>query len=133
MPFLLLVVLALTCLQHDWPRPPDWLGAAGSALLTWATALAAVGAATGITRRLGRRLQSEPGQLPALLRRYRRARRLHLAGLLGGYAAVLLAGGWGWTARALGTLGDGLIPGVELLVLAPFLAGLILSWSQFYD
>src|SRR5262249_59873496 len=72
MPFLLLVVLALPCLQHDWPRPPDWLGAAGSALLTWATALAAVGAATGITRRLGRRLQSEPGQLPALLRRYRR-------------------------------------------------------------
>ncbi len=35
MPFLLLFLLTLICLQPEWPAPPEWLGAGGTVIATW--------------------------------------------------------------------------------------------------
>jgi Zn-dependent protease with chaperone function len=133
MPFLLLLVLALVCLQREWPEPPEWAGAAGSVLLTWVAVVAFVGSAGLLSRRLRVRLGGEDVPRPSLLRRYSAWRRYHFFGLLAAYLTLLCLLGWGWTARRALTTPAGPLPGVELLILSPLLAGLVLSWARFYD
>src|SRR5215469_11740510 len=98
MPFLLLLVLTVACLPGEWPSPPAWLGPAGSALLTWAGTLALAGAAGLLARRFCRQLARDPGQRPAVLRRYNSWRTYHLFGLLTFYLLSLYLLGWVQTA-----------------------------------
>src|SRR5262245_7705666 len=115
MPFLLLLTLSLVCLQRDWPEPPPTLKAARSSLLTWGGALVLLGLTRGATLVLGRqaadaRRRSRAARWFGRLRRY--GLFVHLAWLL----AALYALGWGWTVKALLTVGGAPLPGVELVI-----------------
>jgi Zn-dependent protease with chaperone function len=132
MPFLFLVLVAVASLPGKWPQPPAWLGAAGCALVTWAGATLLAGAAGLLSGRLQRRLARAPRQRPTLLQRYAAFRRFHLLTLLSLYVVALYPLGWADTARHVALFGMREFPGVELLILAPFLASLLLSWALFY-
>jgi STE24 endopeptidase len=133
MPFLLLLVLTLISLQQKWPEPPEGLGLAGSVALTWAGVGVFLGEAWLTARRLRRRLAAEAATRSALLRRHASHRRRHGLALLTFYLVAVCALGWGWAARGLLAPNGALVPGVEVLLLTPLLAGLILSWAVFYD
>src|SRR5207244_3950928 len=64
-------------------------------------------------------------------------RSYHVLALIGAYFLGLYVLGWGWVVQQLCTWGQGadatLMPGAELLLLVPFLAGLVASWAFFYD
>ncbi len=132
MPFLLLLVLALVSLQRRWARPA-WTDAPASAVLTWGVVVLLVGAAFVLARWLTGQLHRSPAERAAVLRRYNTYRRYHFFALLGGYLGALVLFGWGWTAHALLAYDDTTLPGVELLMLAPLLAGLVLGWAAFYN
>jgi STE24 endopeptidase len=133
MPFLLLLVLALVCLQRDWPEPPAWAGAAGAAALAWAASGLFVAAAAFAGLRTRRDVRS--GTLPrvAVARRFSAWKRRSFFALLAAYLVALCFLGWGWTARSLFHGEGALVPGAELLLLAPLLVALVLSWSLHYD
>src|SRR5262249_15291633 len=65
--------------------------------------------------------------------RYGSWRWRHTIGLYLVYSATLYGLGWGVVVQGLVGSGTALFPGGEILVLAPFLVGLILSWVFFYD
>jgi Zn-dependent protease with chaperone function len=144
MPFLLLLLLTLILLPDNWlqplwlawrdskaaPEPGDLLL---SAALTWfgvalVLAFARVGAA-----RVVHGLERDPHQRERLLHGYGRMRTYHIFLLLGTYALTIYALGWGWTVQSLCQYQQRMVPGAEVLILAPFLAGLLLSWFIFYD
>src|SRR5260370_14156646 len=136
MPLLLLLLRWLACLREpgkDWPEPPwdagPWLAVVLSALTV---ALATLSAGL-VSRRA--RLGLAPGvQLrDEVLTRYERSRSRHQVVLFGLYLLALLVFGWGDALGRLWRVGDRLLPFPELVVLAPFLASLLLSWACFYD
>ncbi|MCI0376541.1 MAG: M48 family metallopeptidase [Gemmataceae bacterium] len=131
MPFLLLLLLTLACLQSKWPDPPDWLGPVGSAIATWAGVLVLWAGAAWLTRRHCRRLLQEPGQRTALLHDFHAWRRRHFFALLGFYLFALYFLGWGWTIKNSFT--GFYLPGLEILLLLPMVTGLIVSWARFYE
>src|SRR5262249_5291468 len=65
--------------------------------------------------------------------RYGRGRLLHLLGEALTYGLALYAFGYGWAVQSLWATKGGLLPGTELLLLAPFCVALVLSWACFYD
>jgi Zn-dependent protease with chaperone function len=133
MPFLLLLFLTLACLEDNW-EDWDWLGSPGlSALLTWSVMAAWVGLAAFLARQTHRQLVATPGRRETIAERYTRWRFYHAIGLYLVYSATLYAFGWGAFVQGLVPPGVTLFPGGEVLVLAPFLAGLVLSWVFFYD
>jgi Zn-dependent protease with chaperone function len=76
----------------------------------------------------------------AVIHRYGTLRFYHQFLLIGCYAIALYLLGWGWAVQELCGLAVNtrhatpeLLPGSELLLLAPFLVGLVLSWACFYD
>jgi Zn-dependent protease with chaperone function len=136
MPFLLLLLVTVACLPARWPEPPEVLGTTASALLTWAVVGLWVAAAGFLAGRLRRQLLLHPDQRLAVLRRYASWKLYHLFSLLGVYLLSLYVLGWVHTAR--GDISEALFgsknfPGVELLILAPFLTTLVFSWGLFYD
>jgi Zn-dependent protease with chaperone function len=133
MPFLLLLVLTLTCLEDEWPSLPDWLSPWEGLLVVWVGVLAFVGGAALLTAHLRRRLARSPDQRSRVVRRWHAWRRYHLFALLAFYLLALYALGWGWFVKSYLTLGNRPLPGAELCLLAPFLSALILSWACFYD
>jgi Zn-dependent protease with chaperone function len=133
MPFLLLLVMMVACLPGEWPAPPAWLGSLGSALLTWAGCGLLVGGAALLAWWVRGRLVRHPEQRSASLRRYRAWRLYHLLGLLAVYLTSLYVLGWVHTIRSGALTGLRSFPGLELLILAPFLAALIFSWAMFYS
>lgn len=126
MPFLLLLLLTLTCLQQNWPEP-IWESPL-SVLFTWGGIAMLVGRADYLVRRVGRQIQSDPTQRSALMKRFHRQRRKHVLILIGFQVMALYFLGWGWTAARLWAM-----PGVEILLLAPFFIALFVSWAIFYD
>jgi Zn-dependent protease with chaperone function len=138
MPLLLLLFLTLVCLPDSW-SPPFWQPAtsghttAVSAALTWLAVTLVVGFARGIAANVTGCLGADPAQRERVLRRYGRLRTYHVFALIGTYAAALYLLGWGWTVQQLWRQGDWELPGAEVLLLAPFLIGLVLSWVAFYD
>jgi STE24 endopeptidase len=139
MPFLLLLVLTLISLQRVWPEPP-WAGTAGGIALTWAGVALFLGQAWVSAWRVRRRLASDSCTRSTLLRRHTSYRRRHALALIGFYLIAVCALGWGWVVRDLTTAASApaapevtTVPGVELLLLAPLLAGLVLSWAVYYD
>jgi STE24 endopeptidase len=130
MPFLLLFLLTLTCLQPEWPAPWEWLGGPGCVLVTWAgVGLLWLWAAL-LTYRCRIRLLREPDQRYHWMRRFAAGRGNHFFAMLGFFLAALFLG-WGWTIKSLQT-NSRPIPGLELLLLAPMVFGLVGSWAIFY-
>lgn len=137
MPFLLIVFLMLACLPtvgKDWPAP-SWTSWPGySVLLTWAAVLTMVGWSWWLAWQVRRRLEIDPMSRDQVWHRYERGRRRHQIGLFVMYLGALLLFDWGWAVGKLWTWpGFGVLPGAELLVLAPFLAAMIFSWACFFD
>jgi Zn-dependent protease with chaperone function len=136
MPFLLLILLVLACLPEpgDRSQPPVWLGVKGSIVLTWAGVAAVVCTAAFLAQWMRRKLAQDPRQRDHLLDRYTSWRFYHLLGLVSVYGLALFVLGWGGVVEP-GTVGGqpGALPGTELLILAPLLVALVLSWTFFYD
>jgi Zn-dependent protease with chaperone function len=133
MPFLLLLLLIVVYLPGKWPAPPEWVGARGSVLATWGATALLCGWAFFLAWRFQQQLAR--GALPrsAVVRGYSRWRKNHFMVLLTVYLAALYGLGWADTVRVWGTAGGQVVPGIEMLILAPFLTALILSWACFYS
>ena len=102
--------------------------------MTWVNVLVVAGAAGLLALRTRRILSRRPARRDELLRQYARWRFYHLVELFAVYAVALFYFGWGRVASfPLGDEARGSPPGVELLILSPFLLGLGLSWALFYD
>lgn len=137
MPFLLIVFLMLACLPkvgEDWPQPP-WIASCRlSVLLTGLTVAFLVGWAWCLAWRARRTLEFAPTCRDQILHRYERGRRRHLQALFALYVVSLCLFGWGWAVGIFWTWPGGrILPAAELVLLAPFLAAMILSWVCFYD
>src|SRR5437899_716197 len=135
MPFLLMLFLTLACLPESWPRP-GLMPAIPSlcVLLTWLGVLLEVGLAFAVSRRVQQLLQDPTASREQTVRGYARGRFWHLMGLFAGYALSLYVFGYGWAVQELWRLPGGRpLPGMELLLLAPFCVALLLSWTCFYD
>src|SRR4051812_18260079 len=96
MPFLLLLILTLTCFQREWPAPPEWLGGSGSVVLMWG-AMALCGTIAGLAATCWhKQLERNPGVRSQLIERYSIFRRWHVYVLLSVYFLLVCVGGWGW-------------------------------------
>ncbi len=135
MPFLLMIFLTLACLPEitEWSPPLVPGGTTASAILTWLALAVPVLYAALLSRGAARRMSLDPRQRDVVLHRLERGRYFHRILLFGLYCLALSVLGWGWTVNQLWRWDDHLLPGAELVVLAPFLAGLVLSWTAFYD
>jgi hypothetical protein len=134
MPFLLLLLLTPACLQDFWQQPGTWMASpAWATLFTWAGVAAAVAVAAFVSRGVRRQLVREPGRREEVLGRYGRWRFYQLLCLFAAYGGGVYVLGWGWVVQTLLAPNDRLPPGGDLLILAPFLVGLLLSWAFFYD
>jgi Zn-dependent protease with chaperone function len=135
MPFLLMVFLTLICLPelNDWPPPLVGKSAEGAAAATWAGVGLVALAAAAVAQRVRRPLVRDPGQRERVLVRYERERFFHLVLLYGTYATALLVLGWGWAVSQAWKVGGQPLPGGELVLLSPFLAGFAVSLAFFYD
>jgi len=140
MPFLLMIFLTLICFPQvgkDWPEPP-WGGSPwSSAGVVWLGVLLSVALAWLIAHSVCRTLGRDPSLRDQVVSRYERWRMIYLLVLLGLYTLDLCLLGWGWSVGQLWCWSYGsqpqLLPLAELVLLAPFLVSLILSWVIFYD
>ena len=152
MPFLLLMLLVLTCRVEpgQWPEPhflnpsadeffhtlpspvKDQLACA-STVLAWTTMSAAGLFAGFISCWVSRALRRHPERRERILSRYGTLRFAHLLCLFAAYGVVLYGLGWGWAVHWLCLYDQVVLPGAELILLAPFLAALVFSWYCFYD
>jgi STE24 endopeptidase len=131
MPLLLLLLLTLACLPDRWPPPGGWIGSAmWCTLYTWLVVAGVIVFASVLAHRMRRLLNRAPSQRERLLHRYQSWRFYHQVGLFLAYGVILYVFNWG---GAVQTLSMPKAAPAELLVLAPLLIGLILSWCCFYD
>jgi Zn-dependent protease with chaperone function len=145
MPFLLLLLLSVILVGDKWPAPLwedgpfsnyPWLVG-----FTWSGVLALILTAFFLALCIRLAIHSRPERREAILERYASMRLYHLMSLFVFYGVSLYVLGWGWTVQYLctpavaeGAEGPGeMLPGAELLILAPFLVSLIASWACFYD
>jgi len=85
--------------------------------------------AAWLAHQASKNLRGSAEQRSTLLRRYGRWRRYHAYALIVLFLSTLYLGGWGWAvSEALYQ-----VPGVEVLILTPLLAGLVLSWALLYE
>ena len=143
MPFLLLMLLAVVLIRERWPAPawgePPAFERLWLLFPTWAGVALLVAAALFIARRTRRAILDDPESREHVLQRYASLRLYHLAAQFFVYGVALFVLGWGWLVQELCAIpseaaGPATVaPGAELLILAPFLAGLVGSWVCFYD
>lgn len=137
MSFLLMLFLTLVCLAvgnyESWLPLTPWQS-------TWATmaAIAVVGLhAFWVSRRVSWPLSRDPSRRDVLLFRYERGRFVHQIVQFGVFLFALLILGWGWAVQQLwawpGSNPPAALPGLELWILFPFLAGQALTLLFFYD
>lgn len=138
MPILLILLVTAACLPVPWPAPPLGIGPEGSAVLTGTvTALAAL-CPIALSWWVVRTLARDPLRRPEVVRRYTRTRRMLALANLGLTAALVTAGGWGWTvwhaARLTlpGRTDATPCPGAESLVPAPYFVLLFVGWSAYF-
>lgn len=136
MPFVLIIFLTIACLPdvESYIQPP-WIGSTGlSALLTWSMAVGLILYAAVVSRSVNWRLRRDPGQRDLVVQRYERARKWHTLGLFASYILALAGCGWGWWVREnWQDAGGRLLPLPELVILAPFLVPMVVSWLFWYD
>jgi Zn-dependent protease with chaperone function len=137
MPFLLMIFLTLVCLSplDAWGQPA-WIPSVGvSVLATTLVTLLPIAYAFVLSRSICGPLRRQPEQRALVLHRSERWRGLHTPLLVGCYALAVWGLGWGWAVKELfrSQPDAPLWPGSDLVLLAPFLAGLLLSWACFYD
>src|SRR5438105_2942381 len=102
MPFLLLLLLTLVCLQPRWQEPWAWNASPWeSVAATWLGVLGMLGLALLIVHRV-RRLAHIAGNREHALRRYSSWRLYHFLGMLGMFGLALYGLGWGWALQSLG-------------------------------
>ena len=144
MPFLLMLLLTLACLPDlsFWPEPfwKQELAPFGVSPVVWSVlltglALALVGLnAFWMSRRVAVPLQRDPNLRERVLPRYERWRFFHQIALFALLGVALGVFGWGWAVDQFWrTERFGVLPCAELVVVAPFFAGMVLSWLFFYD
>jgi Zn-dependent protease with chaperone function len=143
MPFLLMVLLTVACLPDVdwWPAPLLVDEATGntSVLVAWSTLLTCLGVALvglnawRLSRLVARPLDRDPNLRDRVLPRYERGRFLHQFALFALLGAALGVFGWGWAVGQLWAATGAQLPWPELLVIAPFLAAMLVSWFFFYD
>jgi len=133
MPLLLLLCLILACLPIDWPAPPFGLGPAGSAILTGTVVVGLLVIARLFSFTTVSRLAHVPRDRVAIGRGHGLRRLAYFFLNLAGFGLMLTSCGWAFTANQLMSVGDWLLPGAEILVLAPYLITLIGSWAIFFD
>jgi STE24 endopeptidase len=129
MPFVLLLLAFLLYAQEGWAPPRFDLTPRDASLFTLAGMGAFVIVAGVMSLTICHSLHLAAYDRYAILKRFSKWRRWHFFGFAGFFVASLYVLGWGWAVESF--LGDS--PLVKLLVLLPFLSGLILSWGFFYD
>jgi STE24 endopeptidase len=136
MPFLLMVFLVLVCLPEPeaWSSLPRWTDAPWSCVaVTWLTVLLTALHAFWVARRVSAPLECEPSLRERLLTRYERGRLHHQIAVFVLYVLALLIGGWGWAVTQLWRGSASALPGVELVILSPFVVAQLLAWAAYYD
>lgn len=133
MPFVLLLMLSLICLQGRWPAPPEGLAAPRSAIVTWAGTGILVALTGLLTTWLRHVALTESHRRALVVRRFRQLRRLGPFAHIGWFLVALFFLGWGYTVREDWPVSGAAVPGVELLLLSPFVTGLMLSWALQFD
>lgn len=134
MPLVLTFFLLLACSPVPWPAP--WFGndPVGPIVFTTAVIGLTILRAVRISYRTCRIIHQPFRQSEALIG-YQRGRSRQMMVLIFAFSFSLTAGGWGWFSRLMFTrVADGATyPGIELMVLAPFMIGLFASWLAFYQ
>src|SRR5262249_14477362 len=143
MPFLLMVLLTAACFPDldKWPEPlvPAPFADSDGARVAWSFLLTGLGIllvglnACRMSRRVAAPLERDPNLRDRVLPRYERARFFHQFALFALLGVALGVFGWGWAVKEVSQLGGVQLPWPELLVIAPFLAAMLLSWFFFYD
>ncbi len=149
MPFLLMGFLTLACLPEPWqwdafeppPCPFPMPRELWSLILTALVLCLPLLQAFFVSQRVVRPLRRDPHLRDDVLHHYERNRFIHQLLLFGAYALAMGLGGWGWTVNQLwhpeyaGSLAEPhpVWPLAEIIVLLPFLIGMVLSWVIFYD
>jgi Zn-dependent protease with chaperone function len=130
----------LVCLPEQYPPPLFDFSAGKIEMLTAAAMFGVVAAAALAASWTRRQLMHHPGRRESVLRHYNAWRLFHTVALCAAYAVTLSPlVGWGWAVEEFcqvphpGAAGTMTCPGAELLVLGPFVVGLVLSWACFYD
>ncbi|NBO93516.1 MAG: hypothetical protein EBV06_14570, partial [Planctomycetia bacterium] len=131
MTFLLMVFLAVVCLNDNYPAAlwggPIWLPAG----LTGVTILMIACRAAFLARHTRRRIVADSSGIERELQEYDQARFVHSMMILACFLATLFLFGWGHFVRGEPDSRAG--SGTELLLLAPYLLSLLASWFFFYE
>jgi Zn-dependent protease with chaperone function len=145
MPFLLLLLLSVALLGDSWPEPLWWAGISSHysffLVLTGAAILLVGATAFSMAQWTCRALRRFPDRHDRILQRYGSWRSYHSLGIVVVYGMALYGLGWGWAVQTLcSTAGpeetggiSQMVPGAELLILAPYFIALVLSWACFYS
>jgi STE24 endopeptidase len=137
MPFLLMVFLVLVCLPEPeaWSRlAPAWTDSPWNCFaVAWIAMLLTSVHAFRVAKRVSGPLESNPSLRERLLARYERSRSRQQIVLFVFYILVLLPGGWGWAATQLWRGSASVWPGMELVILSPFVTAQLLAWAASYE
>ncbi len=134
MPFLILFLLVLAAQPLPWPVSPFGWGECGSLLATTFAAVLPIVFAGWLAARTRSRLVTAPADREHTLRSYHRGRTIQMLALIAVQFAALSLLGWGATVRSWCGVDrpEDLPFGAELLLIAPVLFGLVLSWAAIY-
>jgi STE24 endopeptidase len=136
MPILLILLLTGATARVDWPEPPFGIGPAGSFTATLIVTLLPVLATLLLARWAANTVRAKPFRRSEVASIYVRLRRR--LGFIHMFALVVAIGGlgWGWTVWNTVTVetehGPRLAPFAEILVPAPYLLAVALSWLAHY-
>jgi Zn-dependent protease with chaperone function len=141
MPFLLMVFLTVVCLpawqtqdRTGWVSSPVL-----SAALTWLGVALVAAESAWSAWRVRRAVGRDPARRERISARYERVRFWRQFFLIGVFALAVYGFNWGWAVVQLWNWGGpdpqhlAPLPGAKMLLLAPFFAGLVLSWVFSYD
>lgn len=132
-PLLLTLYLLLACTAVPWPEPVHGGSPLWCAMVTVAMIGLVVLRAVQITKRTMRMIRQPFRQNEALIY-YQRARGQQIYLLMAAFTAAMGLGGWGWAVIKVTAMApnDVIAPGAEMLIIAPFILGMVLCWCANY-
>ncbi|MHB1423137.1 MAG: M48 family metallopeptidase [Gemmataceae bacterium] len=136
MPILLMVFLVMVCLPEPeaWSQLPRWTDSPWNCVaVTWLAVLLIATHAFWVARRVSGPLESQPALRERLLARYERGRAHNQIAVFVIYITVLLLGGWGWAVTQVWRGNTSVWPGMELVILSPFVTAQLLAWAAYYE